>query len=309
MAEYSVIGKSIPRVDAVDKVTGKIKYTTDFHESFLSAKVLRSPHPHAKIISIDTSRAEAYPGVRGVVTPKDAPNKHTGYVLCPDRYVLPVDNTVRYVGEPVAVVAADTEDIAEEALELIDVKYEILPAIFDPEKSIEPGCNVIIHPDKLNYAPPGIHLMGTVMERDIPNGCGRFRIRKGDVDKAFKEADLIVENRYSFDGGSHARIEPFNIEAWVEDGVMTVRCNRMRMHACQGWLANLFGVAPNKVRMLVPAVGGNFGGKGTIVSESLALMAALKTGRRVRLSYTREEEFVDTNPRPTLIVYIKDGFK
>ncbi len=298
MTELSVVGKSLQKVDAVDKVTGKIKYTTDFKETFLCAKVLRSPHAHARILSIDTSRAEQYPGVRGVVTPKDAPKKRTGYVLSPDRYVLPVDGIVRYIGEPIAVVAADTEDIAEEALELIDVKYEVLPAVFDAEEAIKPDCKVIIHPDKLSYAPPGLHLMGTVMEREIPNGCGRFRIRKGDVEKAFKEADLVVENRYTFAGGSHARAEPFNVEAWVEDGVMTVRCNRMRMWACQGWLCYLFGVPPNKVRMILPAVGGAFGGKGTIVTESLALMAALKTGKRVRLSYTREEEFIDTNPRP-----------
>ncbi|MFC2001490.1 xanthine dehydrogenase family protein molybdopterin-binding subunit [Chloroflexota bacterium] len=309
MTELSVVGKNIPRVDALDKVTGRTKYTADFEGPLLHAKILRSPHAHARIISIDTSRAEKFPGVRGVVTPQDAPTARTGYILCRDRYVLPVDGIVRFIGEPVAVVAADSPEIAEEALEQIEVNYEVLPTVFEAEESMEKTCPVIIHPDKFAYGKPGESLLGCVMERELPNGCATLHIRRGDIEKGFREADIIVENRYSYDGGSHARPELFVMDAWVDGDVLTVRCARTRMWGCHGWLCSLFNLPPSKVRLITPFTGGAFGGKGTIVTEALALLAAMKTGRRVRLAFTREEEFIDTNPRPTLVVYVKDGVK
>jgi CO/xanthine dehydrogenase Mo-binding subunit len=308
MKELSVIGKDAIRVDALEKVTGRAKYVADFNEPRLYAKVLRSPHPHAKIIRIDTSRAEKLPGVRGIVRPEDAPSARMGFVVCADRQVLPISGIVRYVGEPVAVVVADSPEIAEEALELTEVKYEILPAVFDPEQAMQKDCPVVLHPEKNTYGPAT--KFGPKLERDIPNVCTVFRIRKGDIEEAFREADVIVENRYSFDGGSQGRAERYIVDGWVEsDGTLTVRTARHRMWGCHGWLCAVFGLPPSKVRVMKPYVGGSFGGKGSPLVEALALLAAMKTGRRVRLEYTKEEEFFDTSPRPAIIVYVKDGVK
>ncbi|MBI4329799.1 MAG: xanthine dehydrogenase family protein molybdopterin-binding subunit [Chloroflexi bacterium] len=307
--ELVIVGKDIVRVDALEKATGRAKYVADFGEPVLYARVIRSPYPHANILSIDTSRAESYPGVRGVVTPKDAPATRIGYLVCLDRQVLPVEGRVRYVGEPVAVVVADTPDIAEEAANLVDVKYEILPAVFDAEEAIKETCPVVLHPQKATYRGPVASLGGCAMEMTIPNTCSAFHLRHGDIERGFREADIIVENRYSFDGGSHARPEPTIVDAWVDGDVLTVRVNRSRMWACHSWLCRVFSMPPARIRLIVPYQGGFFGGKGTPVTEALALLAALKTGRRVRLQYSREEEFWDTNPRPTIVVYVKDGMK
>ncbi|MGA2465920.1 MAG: xanthine dehydrogenase family protein molybdopterin-binding subunit [Thermodesulfobacteriota bacterium] len=308
MAELSIVGKDVIRVDALEKVTGKAKYSADFNETRLYAKVLRSPHAHANIINIDTSNAEKFPGVRGIVKPQDSPAKRMGFVVCSDRQVLPVDGRIRYIGEPVAVVVADSQEIAEEALELVKVDYEVLPAVFDPEEAMRKDCPVILHPGKNTYG--SAMKFGPKLEREIPNVCTVFRIRKGDIEKGFQEADAIVENKYSFDGGSHGRMERYTIDAWAEgNGTLVVRTNRHRMWGCHGWLCSLFGLSPSKVRVITPYVGGSFGGKGSPIAEALALLAAVKTGKRVRLEYTREEDIFDTGPRPVIIVYVKDGVK
>ncbi|MFC1872987.1 xanthine dehydrogenase family protein molybdopterin-binding subunit [Chloroflexota bacterium] len=309
MAELKVVGKNFTRVDAPDKVTGKTKYAGDYLEPTLHAKILRSPHAHANIVNINTSQAEKLPGVRGIITPEDSPKARTGYILCKDKYILPLDGRVRYIGEPIAIAVADTEDIAEAALELIDIKYEVLDAVFNAEESMNLDCPVVIHPEKDDYSEPGVYLMGCVLERDIPNGCATLNIRRGDVEKGFAEADVIVENRYTSESGSQGRPELYVMDAWLDGDVYTVRTARTRMWGCHGWLCGIFGLPPSKVRMITPFTGGAFGGKGTVVPEALALMAAKKTGKKVRLAYTREEEFLDTNMRPPVVVYVKDGVK
>ena len=309
MKNLLVVGKNVIRVDAQEKVTGKAKYVADFNEPRLYAKVLRSPHAHARILSMDTSRAEKIPGVRGIVRPEDAPTIRMGFVVCADRHVLPINGIVRYVGEPVAVVVADSPEIAEGAIEQVQVKYEVLPAVFDAEEAISIDCRVVLHPEKNTYG-TAAKFNGASLVQDIPNVCTVFNLRKGDIEKGFREADLVVENRYSFDGGSQCRPELYVVDAWVEsNGIYTVRTTRHRMWACHDWLCALFGMPPSKVRVIKPLTGGAFGGKGSPMVEALALMAAIKTGRRVRLEYTREEEFYDTSPRPKIVVYVKDGVK
>ena len=308
MEEHSVVGKNVTRIDALEKVTGRAKYAADFSEPRLYAKVLRSPNAHAKIINIDSSRAEKFPGVKGIVRPEDAPSKRMGSVVCSDRQVLPVDGTVRYIGEPVAIVVADSPEIAEEALELIEVTYEVLPAVFDAEEAMNKDCSVVLHPKKDSYR--AAKWSGSNVVQDIPNVCTTFKLRKGDIEKGFREADLVVENRYSFDGGSQGRPERYVVDAWVEsDGTLTVRTTRHRMWACHDWLSALFGVSPSKVRVIKPYAGGAFGGKGSPMVEALALLAAMKTGKQVRMEYTKEEEFYDTSPRPAIVIYVKDGVK
>ncbi len=309
MTKLSVVGHDVIRVDALEKVTGKAKYTADFKESTLYAKLLRSPHAHAEIINIDTSKAQKLPGVRGIVKPEDAPATRMGFVVCSDRHVLPISGRVRYIGEPVAVVVADSPEIAEEALGRIEVNYEVLPAVFDSEEAMLKDCPAVLHPKKDTYC-AAVKFFGTKLERDIPNACTTFRLGKGDIEKGFREADVIVENRYSFDGGAQGRGERHVVDAWVEsDGMLTVRTARHRMWACHGWLCTVFGLPPSKIRVISPYKGGAFGGKGSPMTEALALLAAMKTGRQVRLEYTREEEFYDTSPRPTIVIYVKEGVK
>ena len=154
MGELKVVGKSVPRVDALEKVTGKAKFCSDFKmPNMLWGKILRSPYPHARIVSIDTSKAERLPGVRAVVTGRDAPDKMIGIQL-KDQYVLCRDNLVRSVGEAVAAVAAESAEVTEDALKLINITYEVLPTVFDPEEAMKKEPPVIIHPNLPNYISP-----------------------------------------------------------------------------------------------------------------------------------------------------------
>jgi len=194
MEEFKVIGKSAPRLDAVEKVTGKAKFAADFKISgMLYAKVLGSPYPHARIVGIDTSKAESLAGVRAVVTSKDVPPVSLDLNL-EDQYVLCLDNVVRYVGDPLAAVAADTIEIAEEAAGLIEVDYEELPAVFDAEEAFRTDPPVVIHPDLPKYK-RGPELARPDPER--PNVFHTYKLCSGDVEKGFQEADLVVENRFS----------------------------------------------------------------------------------------------------------------
>jgi CO/xanthine dehydrogenase Mo-binding subunit len=309
MSDLLHVGENVIRVDALEKVTGRAKYVGDFNEPRLYAKVLRSPHAHAKISSINASEAENFPGVRAIIKPEDAPTRRMGFIKCADRQLLPINGIVRYIGEPVMVIVADSSEIAEEALEYIQVEYEVLPAVFDAEEAISKNCPVVLHPEKDTYgSTPKPH--SSVVIHDIPNVCAVFNLRKGDIEKGFNEADIIVENRYSFEGGSQGRPEPYVVDAWVEgDETLVVRTTRHRMWACHDWLCSLFDLSSHKVRVIKPLSGGAFGGKGSPMVEALALVAAIKTGTRVRLEYTREEEFFDTSPRPPIVVYVKDGVR
>lgn len=305
--EFSVIGKSVPRVDALAKVTGKAKYTEDFKElGMLQAKVLRSPHPRAKIVRIDTSGANKLPGVRAVIAGEDLPNRRVGQLLL-DQYPI-ARNIVRYIGEPVAAVAADTIEIAETALELIDVDYEELPAIFDVEEAVKPDCPVIIHPDLANYqraSATGIRAPGM----GSGNIFFQWKIRSGNVEEGFKESDLVIENRYSVHRINHAALETHQADAWVDpEGVLTIRSPRQGPGLGKPCLCQFFGLTESRVRMIEPYIGGAFGGKGDLWIEMIVAKLAQETGRPVRLVLTREEVF-KTVARARFVVYIKDGVK
>ena len=307
MEELKVVGKDIPRLDAVEKVTGKAKFAADFKISgVLYAKILGSPHPHARIVSIDTSKAESLAGVRAVVTPKDVPPVSIDHFLG-DQYVLCLDNVVRYVGDPLAAVAADTAEIAEKALRLIEIDYEELPAVFDAEEAFRTGPPVVIHPDLPKYK-RGYRSMRLDPER--PNVCQHYKIRSGDVEKGFQEADLVVENRFSTIRIQHCPLEPHLAEAWFEpDGSLTLRSTHQSPHSIKLLLGKLFNLSPSKIRVLSPYLGGTFGCKsGSPKIEAIAVLLAQKSGRPVRLAFTREDVFVIFHRAP-LIMYIKDGVK
>jgi len=308
MSEFSVIGKSVPRVDALEKVTGKAKYSVDLTlPGMLYGKVLRSPYPHARIVHIDTSGAEKAAKVRGVVTGKDAPEEGVGWIR--DRYIL-ARGTVRFVGEAVAAVAADSIEAAEEALELIKVDYEELPAVFDAEEAMKLHAPVVVHPDLLKYTRTPLPYPLYRFEPERPNVYIHRPIRKGDTQKGFEESDLIFENRFSAPMMQHSCLELHNALAVPEpNGGLTVYDSTHVMHAHKADLCRLFRLPPSKVRVVSLYIGGCFGGKAGMIVPAIASLLALKTRRPVKLVLNRDEVFVDGTSRESMTIYIKDGVK
>ena len=306
MAELSVVGRSVIKVDAFDKVTGKAKYASEEGigvPGMLYGKVLYSPYAHAKILSMDTSRASRMKGVRAVLTGKDTPNHRSG-MLIDDRHVL-CHERARFVGDAVAVVAADNPDAAEEALERIEVQYRELPALFDAEEAMKPDCRVILHADLAKYSRPLYSYLG--QDLPGPNVHTHHKIRKGNVEQGFKEADVIVENRFQNDRIIHCQLEPFNAVCYPEnDGSMTLWTSG-RLFMTHGPICRAFGLPSNKIRVRTGYLGGMFGLVGR--PERFAVLIALKTGKPIKMVYTREECFVDGLNRLPKIIYIKDGVK
>lgn len=257
---FRIVGKNVLRLDAEAKVTGRGKFSSDFMMGgMLYAKVLRSSRAHAKILNINTSKAKSLSGVRAVITPEDISPVPISPLLG-DQYALCWDNIVRCIGDPVAAVAADTIDICEEAIDLIDVEYEEMPAVFDVEDAFRANPSVIVHPDLPNYK----LLSGLPIRLDPerPNVCQTYKIRRGNVKLGFQEADLIVENRFTTSRVQHAQMEPHIADAWLEpDGTLTVRSSCQFPHLLKGWLMRLFNLPTSKVRVLSAYIGGGFGGK------------------------------------------------
>ncbi len=298
MSDFSIIGKPIAMVDAAGKTTGAGKYTDDLSvPGMLYGKILHSPHPHARIISVDTSRAAKLPGVVAVVTGKDAPNPYGILPVGHDERAMALDK-VRYVGDNVACVAAETEFIAEQALELIDVKYEVLPAYFDPEESMKAQSD-FIHDNK----PQNI-------EKDYHHVFG-------DPDKAFNEADYVAEARFIAQEVTHAAMEPHSTLASFEidsqtgkPGRLTVWSSTQVPYYLQHKLSLVLEMPMSQIRVIKPLVGGGFGGKSEVIPlEIIAAVAARAAQKPVKITYTREEVFLAHRGRPRTIVDLKTGVK
>lgn len=306
MAELSVVGKSVIKVDALEKVTGKAKYASEEGigvPGMLYGKVLYSPYAHARILSIDTAKASRMKGVRAVLTGRDTPGHRSG-MLIDDRHVL-CHERVRFVGDAVALVAAESAEAAEDALSLVEVRYQELPALFDPEEAMKPDCPVIVHPDLTKYGRPLYPYLGNDLPG--PNVHTHHKVRKGDVEEGFRKADLIVENRFQNDRVIHCQLEPFNSVCYPEnDGSMTLWTSG-RLYMTHGPICRAFGLPPSKIRVRTGYLGGMFGMVGR--PERFAVLIALKTGKPVRMVYTREECFLDGLNRLPKIIYIKDGVK
>lgn len=305
MRELSVVGKSVLRLDAVEKALGTASFFSDIQlPGMLHMKVLRSPHPHARIVTIDTSAARQVPGVKCVVTNQDAPQKRWGTAKIDDQTVLARD-VVRYVGEPVAAVAAETSESADDALGLIKVEYEELPAVFDPEEAMSTNPSVVVHPEFYSYH--GVDKAKVDSSR--PNVNSYIRIRKGDVEQGFAEADLVLENRFSTPAIQHCSLEPHGVVVQPEaDGGLTFFTGRQGLWNLKGVVADLYKIKPSKVRVTQKYLGGGFGAK-MLNMEVIAALLVLKTGRPIKWLLSREEEFVDGGHREPMIVYIKDGVK
>jgi 4-hydroxybenzoyl-CoA reductase subunit alpha len=298
MSDFSIIGKPIAMVDAAGKTTGAGKYTDDLSmPGMLVGKILHSPYPHARIKRIDTSRAEALDGVVAVAIGKDAPNTYGILPVGHDEYPLALDK-VRYVGDNVACVAAIDEATAEQALELIDVEYEVLPAYFDPEQSMKAETD-LIHDNK-----PGN------LEKDYHHVFG-------DPDKGFAEADVIAETRFLANEVTHAAMEPHStLAAFDLDqqsgqlGRLTVWSSTQVPYYLQHKLSLALEMPMSQIRVIKPLVGGGFGGKSEVIPlEIIAAVAARKARAPVKITYTREEVFWAHRGRPRTIIDLKTGVK
>jgi len=290
-AGASYIGNNVRRLDAPSKVSGALKYAGDMTmQDMLHMQVLRSPYPHAKILSIDTSAAEALDGVECVITHEDVPGLDGFGVFVHDQPVMAREK-VRYVGEAVAAVSAETQEIARRALGLIKVAYEQLPGVFDPEEAMRPGA-VVVHA----YASDNV-------VKHIP-------IRKGDVERGFAEADLIVENSYATQQVEHAYLEPEAGLAYVDhDGVVTVVSPSQNITHHRHMLSTIIDKPINKVRFIMSPVGGGFGGKEDMIYQGMLALSAMKSGRPVRIVFTREESIIATAKRHPSKVTYKMGLK
>ncbi len=296
------IGDSVPRVDAQEKVTGAAIFADDiqFGPGLLYARIKRSPHPHALIKRIDVSRAKALPGVKAVVTGEDFPGL-TGLYL-QDRHIF-CRGRARYVGDPVAGVAASSEAIAEQAVTLIDVEYEPLPGVFDPEFGATPEAP-LLHPDLGDYK-----VMNFIFPQPGSNVSNHFKIRKGNVESAWAQCEAIVERTYRIPHIQHVPIETHIATARVEqDGKVTLWGSSQSPFAQRSLIATALGVSPSDVQVIAPYVGGGFGCKAGVSMEALAVAIATQVrGRPVKLRLTREEEFYTAFVRQGLVAHFKMG--
>jgi len=284
-----VVGKDVPRTDAIPKVTGAAQYVADLRlPRMLHAAVLRSPHPHARIVSIDTRAAEAMPGVKAVVTGADTARRKWG-AFRPDLYPLAIEK-VRYVGDEVAAVAAVDPETARAAVDKIVVEYQVLPAALSLDQALAPGAP-LVHEDA-----PG-------------NVAHHFNFERGDVDAGFKASDVVVEGTWESARQWHTALETIGCVAQWTNGRVTMWCNTQTAYLARGRYATALGLPESRVRVIQTEVGGGFGGKsGDDNASVICAILARKSGRPVRLIHTREEEFIASHPRMPMRYWVRLGF-
>lgn len=291
------VGKPLRRVDALGKAVGHTAYAGDYSmPNMLHAKVLRSKEPHARITRLDVTKARELPGVACVLTSSDLIGGGKLTTDMPgqtgqkrrartDAPVLALER-VLFVGEPIALVAAETLETAERALELVEIDYEPLPGVYDPVEALKPGAPVVYEPD---------------------NAVARWKICRGDVEKGLAAADLIVENTFRVPFVEHAYLEPEAGLAWVdEQGVINIRVSTQVVEHFRS-IARALGVPQNKIRTRGTMVGGGFGGKEDITVEIFVALLAQRTGRPVQLIYTREESFAAQSKRHPFVITHRTG--
>lgn len=296
------VGKSVRRLDVLEKVTGSAHYTDDipFGNSLLFGRVKRSPVAHGIIKRIDVSKAKALPGVKVVVTGADFPNLVGLYLK--DKTIFAIDR-VRFIGEGIAAVAAISEEIAEKAIDLIEVDIEPLPAVFDAEFGASKDAP-LLHPDLGNYECPNF-----IFPEAGTNISNHFKIRKGNTEEAFKKCTAIVEKKFRIPHVQHVPIEPHIAVAQVEpDGDVTVWASSQSPFSQRSSFAKALGISESKIRVIAGYVGGGFGCKAGVTMENVAVALASKAGGRpVKVRLTREEEFFTNFVRQGLIIKLKIG--
>lgn len=286
----SLIGRGVPLIDGREKVTGKLKYGADFAlPGMLYGKVLRSPLPHARIRNIDTSRAERLPGVVAVVTGfgRELPRYSVAGQTRLDETLLATDK-VRFIGDEVAAVAAVDEDTAEEALDLIRVDYEELPAVFDPLEALEPGAP-LVHED---------------LESNVVT---RMEFSRGDVQKAFLESDVVVEDQFATPLVHQGYLEPQAVVAAWEGERLTLWVSMQSPTLARITYANALGISPSQIRVIQLPMGGAFGGKLENKLHPICALLARVSGRPVKMVNSRREEFMATLPRVPMVIRMRLG--
>ncbi len=295
--QLTVVGTRVTRVDAEEKATGLGLYAPDLEiQGMVYGLTLRSPHPHARVVRVDSSRAEALPGFRGLVKASEVPRVCGTWFNLRSRKelgkLLQQDDKVRFIGDPVLVVAADDEDTAREAISLIDVEYEVLPAVFDPFEAMA-SEHVRIH-DRGNV---GFHIVKEY----------------GDSEAGFAEAEVILEHRYVTSKQKHASLEPCGtcIAEWGRGGSLTLWSTTQVPHWTQMYLSLAMGIPIAKVRVIRPHVGGSFGARAGVIwgLELMCSALAREVGRPVKMEFTREEDFSATESRHPFTVDYRVGAK
>lgn len=288
------VGRSVPFLDSVDRVTGKTEYAFGLKlPEMLVAKILRSPYPHARVVKLDSSAAEKAPGVVAILKAEDldqpgGPRLRFGHQIV-DQTIVAVGK-VRFVGDPVVLIAAESEEAAEAAMDLVEVEYEELPGVYDPVQAIQPGA--------------------PVLHDEFPDNIMRHaKLRHGDLEEGFSEADEIIEETYTSPVAQQVSLEQHMIAAQWQEGHLTVWSSSQSPYVVRKVLAELFQIEPEAVRVIVPQLGGGFGGKAHLRIEPLVAALAWKVnGRPVMLKLSRAEEFF-TVTKHAATVKIKSGVK
>jgi CO/xanthine dehydrogenase Mo-binding subunit len=318
MQEYFIVGKRIPRVDGEVKATGTAKFTVDVVlPGMLYGEILRSPYPHARIVNIDTSRAEALPGVKAVITGKDVGVVRFSFLDTPrypaDQCPLAIDK-VRYIGEEVAAVAATSEDVAEEALSLIKVDYEELPAVFDPEEAMKEGApkihERIIPTTTTAWEDFGVSRKARTYEV-VNNISNTISITIGDAEEGFKQSGYVRQDRFIIPATSHVALEPHvALASFDPSGKLDVWLTHMGYEHKRFWLAKTLGIPISKVRVHKTYVGGAFGGKITMFPyEFIAAFLSRKTTRPVKIALSRQEVLSNCPASRRMTIDVKTGVK
>ncbi|MHC2867207.1 putative selenate reductase molybdopterin-binding subunit [Bradyrhizobium diazoefficiens] len=300
----AAFGRSLPAPAGPDVVRGKARYTFDTQiDGLLNIKLLRSPHAHARITAIDKSAALSVPGVHAVLTHEDAPSvlistaRHEKDWMDPEDTRI-LDDVVRFIGQKVAAVVAESEGAAEEACRRLKVTYEVLPALIDPEQAMAPGAP-IIHPDRTTE-----NRVADARRNLAAETHGEF----GDVAAALATSAVTYEATFHSHRVQHAALETHGGLAWLDaSGVLNVRTSTQVPFLTRRALSDIFQLPMDKVRVFCERVGGGFGGKQEMFVEDILALAALKTGRPVKLELTREEQFIATSTRHPMRVHIKAG--
>ena len=285
--KYSVLGKRVKRIDAVERVTGEAIYAEDINlPGMLYGAILRSPYPHARILRINTAKAERLDGVKAVMTAQNDVHPFAASVLA--------GGEVLYAGQKVAAVVAVDKHIAQQALDEIEVEYEVLPAVFDVTEAMKADAPVV-HPSR---------------HPTRNNICSHANKTRGNIDEGFRAADVILENRFEIAIAHQSYLEPHACVAKVDSaGKLTVWTTTQGQFGVRSGLANLFKLPLNQVRVIGTQVGGGFGAKTSLILEPIAAMLAMATGHPVKMVMSRQEEFVDARPGPGCVVDIRTGAK
>ena len=293
----NIVGQSVTRIDAREKVTGEAIYSGDIvMPEMLHMKILFAGRPHARVISIDTSEAEAVQGVKAVYTAKDVPNNEYGLqindqpVLCGPGSPQPGSDIVRFVGDQLAIAIAETEAQAAKAIKLIKVEFQTLPVLTDPEEAIRPEA-LSIHP-----------------EIGQSNICVHDKIRKGDIEAGFAQSDVIVEGEYRVPAQEHAYLQPEAGIAYLdEDGLLTIKAAGQWTHADQKQIAHSLNFPLDRIRVQYPAIGGAFGGREDMSVQIVLALAAWKLKRPVKIVWSRKESLIGHGKRHPMVIRAKWG--